>query len=385
MKYLRFFLVLFILLNVLLSSCQKTPDPSESVPPDGTTMSADGEKTEPATEQTTEPTELSVPADKFLLELKDLSLKIELPISWKDRMKIVEDDAMVFLVPPPEDYNVPRDHAFIHLVYMDNPDLYGHTFEEVTQEETLKEMFIVLEDDKIIEKSPIKMMDRNALAVTYSTVREGKTQVNRAYLIDEGKGRFYFIKYMVEAEGLGGLATFASEAEEAVKSLTNFQVDPTIITHEEKEKGFALEVPGDWIINSIGENLWKFRPPVGTYEFPYPQAEMSIRYYPPGEKGKSFEEVTSPEALKSFYQEPTLKREPGKIGATNTMTVLWERLIATAKININKTFEYWAILIDAGEGGFYYCEYHCEKGNDDYAPFCAVVEQIIQSFRMTKP
>jgi hypothetical protein len=63
---------------------------------------------------------------------------------------------------------------------------------------------------------------------------------------------------------------------------------------------------------------------------------------------------------------------------------LWERLIATAKININKTFEYWAILIDAGEGGFYYCEYHCEKGNDDYVPFREAVEQIIQSFRMTK-
>ncbi len=96
------------------------------------------------------------------------------------------------------------------------------------------------------------------------------------------------------------------------------------------------------------------------------------------------EEVTSPEVLKNFYTEPILKREPGKIGAADTMMVLWERLIATAKININKTFEYWAILIDAGEGGFYYCEYHCEKGNDDYVPFREAVEQIIQSFRMTK-
>jgi hypothetical protein len=384
MKKTHLILVILILLSVLLSSCQNAPKPSETVPSGGTTVSTDGEQTDPATKPT-ELTEPSVPADKFLLELKELSLKIVLPISWKDRMEIVEDDATVFLLPPPEDYNVPRDHAFIHLAYMDNPDLYGHTFEEVTREETLNNMFIVSENDKIIEKNPMKMMGRNALAVTYSMVWDNRTQVNRAFLIDAEKGRFYFIKYMVEAEGLDGIVTFASEAEEAVESLSYYQTDPAIITYEEKEKGFALEVPGDWIINKIGERVWKFRPPVGTYEFPYPKAEMSIRYYSPGDEGKSFEEVTSPEVLKSFYPEPILKREPGKIGAADTMTVLWERLIATAKININKTFEYWAILIDAGEGGFYYCEYHCEKGNDDYVPFREAVEQIIQSFRMTKP
>ncbi len=383
MKYLRIFLVLLVLLSVLLSSCENTPEPSETGSPGGTTVSTDGEKTDPATE----PTEPSVPADKFLLELKELSLKIVLPISWKDRMEIVKDGTMVALVPPPEDYNVPDELAYIYLAYTDKTNVYGHSFEEVTQEKTLNNMFIVSENDKIIEKSPMKIIGRNALAVTYSAVFKDVTRVYRAYLIDAEKGRFYIIRYIVEQEGLEGIATFASEADEAVKSLTYYQTDPAVITYEEKEKGFSLEVPGDWIINKLHDTVWSFRPPVGTYDFRYPEAEMFIRYYSSGEKGNSFAEVTSPEVLKSFYTEPILKSEPGKIGTADSMLLLWDRSFTdlTAEGTITKTYEFWATLIDAGEGGFYYCEYHCEKGNDEYAPFRDVAKQIIQTFRMTKP
>lgn len=383
MKKPHLLLALLILLSVLLSSCQNAPDPSEPGSSGGTAVSTDGEKTDPPSE----PTEPSVPADKFLLEIKDLSLKIELPISWKDRMEIVKDGTMVALVPPPEDYNVPDELAYIYLAYMDKTNVYGHSFEEVTQEKTLNNMFIVSENDKIIEKSPMKMIGRNALAVTYSTVFKDVTQVFRTYLIDAEKGRFYIIRYIVEKEGLEGLATFAREADEAVKSLTYYQTDPAIITYEETEKGFALEVPGDWIINKMHDTVWSFRPPVGTYDFRYPEAEMFIRYYPSGEKGKSFAEVTSPEVLKSFYTEPIIKSEPGKIGTADSMLLLWDRSFGTLTTEglVDTTYEYWATLIDAGEGGFYYCEYHCEKGNDDYTPFCDVAKQIIQSFRMTKP
>ncbi len=252
----RFVSILLVLALLSVPACTKestppdtAPKPSETGSPDGSTVPADGEKTD----QPTAPTEPSVPADKFLLEIKELSLKIELPISWKDRMEIVKDGAMVALVPPPEDYNVPDELAYIYMAYIDKTNVYGHSFEEVTQEKTLNNMFIVSENDKIIEKSPMKMIGKNALAVTYSTVFKDVTQVYRTYLIDAEKGRFYIIRYIVEKEGLDGLATFASEADEAVKSLTYYQTAPAVIIYEEKEKGFTLEVPGDKALSYLGE------------------------------------------------------------------------------------------------------------------------------------
>lgn len=228
MKKLRLFLVVLLLLSFLMSSCQQNaPKPSEAVvPPDGTTVPAngttaltDGEKTDPPNE----PTELSVPADKFQLELKELNIKIELPLAWKDRMEISQDGALAALTPPPEDYGVPEDLAYIYMEYVDEPDVFGNTFEKATSKESLINMLILSEGqgDKLIERTPLEIKGRNALKVTYSTTSVGEPEeIRRAYLIDDGEGRFYFIKFIIEKEGLDGLSTFASEAEEAVTSLT---------------------------------------------------------------------------------------------------------------------------------------------------------------------
>lgn len=217
MKKPHLILVLLVLLGVLLSSCQNAPKPSETVvPPSDTTVPTDGEKTNPTTEQ-------SVAAGEFQLELKELNLKIELPLAWKDRMEIAQDGTLMALSPPPEDYGVPEDLAYIYMEYVDDPDDFGYTFEEATGKEALIYILVLREGqgDKLIERTPLEIKGRNALKVTYSTISIGEPEeIHRAYLIDDGEGRFYFIKFIIEKEGLDGLSTFANEAEEAVKSIT---------------------------------------------------------------------------------------------------------------------------------------------------------------------
>ncbi len=218
MKRLYPFLVVLLLLSFLLSSCQQNaPKPSETVVlPGDTTVPTEGENTDPATE-------LSVAADKFQLELKALNLTIELPLAWKDRMEIAQDGTLMALSPPPEDYGVPEDLAYIYMEYADDPDDFGYTFEEATGKEALIYILVLREGqgDKLIERTPLEIKGRNALKVTYSTISIGEPEeIHRAYLIDDREGRFYFIKFIIEKEGLDGISTFASEAEEAVKSIT---------------------------------------------------------------------------------------------------------------------------------------------------------------------
>ena len=216
MKRLCLFLAVLILISILLSSCeQNAPKPSETVvPPSDATVPTDGK-----TDSTTEP---SVAAAEFQLELKELNLTIQLPLAWKDRMEISQDGVMVALAPPPEDYVVPEDLAYIYIEYVDEPDVNCDTFEKATSKESLIYMLVLREGqgDKLIERTPLEIKGRNALRVTYSTISVGESEeVHRAYLIDDEEGRFYFIKFIIEKEGLDGLATFAGEAEEAVKSL----------------------------------------------------------------------------------------------------------------------------------------------------------------------
>lgn len=397
MKNLKFLLVCMVLLSVLLCSCQKAPAPGSQTVPEttasggsvqpsdsgGSVQSSDTsatgeEKTDPSSEPTAAP-------DRFLLELKELSLKIELPLAWKDRMEIWKGDAAIALLPSPEDYNVPERTAYIYLDYMDVPTQFGDTFEQASSEKSIQTLLNFSAGDKVTEKSPTTVMGRQALQLTYSkTDSNGKEKIFRGCMIDDDKGRFYFVYYLVEQEGLDGLASFAGEAQKAVESLAPFHADPAVVTFEDKDKGFALDLPGNWIAGKTGENTWTFRPPVHTYDFPYPETKVNIAYYPPGEKGQSFEEVTSPENLKKISTSPTLTSEPGKIGEASAMFLCdeWEYVVDSTHVYV---FENRITLIDAGGGGYYFIKFVCEKDNDAYTSFREAVEPIIQTFRMTKP
>jgi hypothetical protein len=68
----------------------------------------------------------------------------------------------------------------------------------MTSEEYLDKILYLEKDkgEKIIEKSPLKMMGKDALMFSYSDIdSEGKETIYRSYFIDDGeKGRCY--KYL---------------------------------------------------------------------------------------------------------------------------------------------------------------------------------------------
>lgn len=210
----RLVAIVLVLALVCVAACAK-----ETTPPDTSPSVSDSET--PGIVETTPPT-TPVREETFSFEWNEVGLKIDLPISWQDRMEISQDGVLLALTPPPEDYGIPEDLAYIFMEYVDEPDVFGDTFEKATSKESLIDMLVLSEGrgDKLIERTPLNMMDRNALKVTYSMKSlEEPEEVYRAYLIDDGNGCFYIIKFIIEKEGCDGLATFASEAEEAVKSL----------------------------------------------------------------------------------------------------------------------------------------------------------------------
>ncbi|MGI6090406.1 MAG: hypothetical protein ACOYEL_03335 [Saccharofermentanales bacterium] len=386
-------LLALVMMVGLLAACgaketktTKAQAEGTDTPPAG--KSKDGAEVEKtgAPEETEAPTETEEPvaADKFLLELKELSMKIELPISWQDRMTVFRDSTRVALLPPPEEYDLPENKAGILIEYVDIPRYYGHTFAEATSDDLLLEARSLPSMDYITEKVAMKLMGRDALKLTYYQLTSKKKKlVQTDYLIDDDKGRFYRINVPVATEGLEGLATFVADAEEAVESITPFLVDPAVITYEEKEGGFALDLPGNWNINKNEDgNAWMFQPPVHTYDCPHNETKLNIIHYAQGEKGNSFAEVTSPEGIKQFTDGVVATSEPGKIGAADAVFVRWEREVGLPPDSMK--YEYLVTLIDDGKGGFYYCTYSHEVGNETYQAFLAAVEQIMQTFRLIK-
>ena len=296
---------------------------NKTTPPD--TLSSTPESEIPNVVKTTAPLESeettlpTMPAtETFSFESKEVGLKFEFPVSWKDKMETVEDFNRLLVFPPSQDYGVPEKKVNLSVCYFDNPWLYGDSFEKMTSEEYLDKILYLEKDkgEKIIEKSPLKMMGKDALMFSYSDIdSEGKETIYRSYFIDDEKGRCYKVSFPVEHEGWEGLKTFAVEAQRAVESMNLLILtDSRPVTFEDKDMGFAFEYPENWHAYKRADDSWRITPPMRTYDFPYFMGGLSLSYTPPGQYGNSFEEINWPPILESITKLPDLQIELSKIG-----------------------------------------------------------------------
>lgn len=379
----RLIAIVLVLALASVIACTK-----ESTPPDTSPSTSDSETpgtvetTPPASKETTPPT-TPVQEETFSFESKEVGLKFEFPVSWKEKMETVEDANRFLVFPPSQDYGVPEKKVNLSVVYFDNPWLYGDTFEKTTGDESLGKILYLEKDkgEKIIEKNPLKIMDKDALMFTYSDVdSEGKETIYRSYFIDDGKGRCYKVSFPVEREGWEGLKTFAGQAQRVVESMSLLLIaDPTPITFEDKDTGFAFEYPGNWHAYKKDDQSWRITPPLRTYDFPYPFGGITLSYTPPGQYGNSFEEINWPPILEAITNLPDLQIESSKIGQAQALILRTVQKVPEFSITLERT----RILIDAGKGGFYLFGYNAEEGNQAYEPFLAELNKIVQSFRMT--
>ncbi len=362
-------------------SSSKTPVVADTTTPDTSPSASDAET--PDIADTTAPPTMPA-AETFSYEAKEMRLKFELPLTWKDKIQIREDSGLFIVYLPGQDYGVPEKEIHLIVKYIDDPGFFGDTFDKTTSEENIKTILNLLyEEEKIVEKNPVKIMDRDALLVTYSKVvsEEGKVATKRCYLIDDDKGRCYMALFPVELEGSKGIDTFAGEAQQVVESMSSFALtDSTPITFEDKESGFTFEYPGNWHTYKT-DMLWKITPTVHTYDFPFIYAGISLSYTPPGTFGNSLEEINWAPILETIAEAPKPQVESVKIGDAQALILRTEQEIPRNALTLVRT----KVLIDAGKGSFYLFGYEYAKDNQAYEPFCAEVEKMIQTFRLTNP
>jgi hypothetical protein len=379
----RLIAIVLALTLIGLAACTNKTTPPDTLPStsESEIPSVVKTTTSPESEEMTLPT---MPAtETFSFESKEVRLKFEFPVSWKDKMETVEDVNRFLIFPPSQDYGVPEKKVNLSVYYFDNPWLYGDSFEKTTSEEYLDKILYLEKDkgEKIIEKSPLKMMGKDALMFIYSDVdSEGKETIYRSYFIDDEKGRCYKVSFPVEREGWDGLKTFAVEAQRAVESMNLLILtDSKPAIFEDKDMGFAFEHPGNWHAYKRDDDSWRITPPMRTYDFPYFMGGLSLSYTPPGQYGNSFEEINWPPILEAITKLPDLQIELSKIGNAQALIL---HTVQQAQ-GYSATFVWTRILIDAGEGGFYLFGYNTEKDNQAYEPFLAEVKKIVQSFRIT--
>ncbi len=379
----RLISILLVLALLSIPACTKESTPPDTLPSTSASEMPSSMDTTipPESEETAPPT---LPAtETFSFESKEVCLKFEFPVSWKDKMETVEDANRFFVFPPSQDYGVPWKKVNLTVNYFDNPLLYGDSFEKMTSEEYFDKILYLIKDkgEKIIEKSSLKVMGKDALMLTYTKVdEEGNETTYCSYIIDDEKGRCYKVSFPVEREGWEGLKTFAAEAQRVVESMSLLLItDPTPITFEDTDMGFAFEYPGNWHAYKRDDNSWRITPPMRTYDFPYPYGGITLSYTPPGMYGNSFEEINWPPILETITNLPDLQIELSKIGKAQALIL---RTVQKAQ-GYPITLVWTRILIDAGKGGFYLFGYNTEKDNQAYEPFLAEVEKIVQSFRMT--
>jgi len=378
----RLVAIVLALALIGLAACSDKTNPPDTLPStsDSETPSV-ADTTPPESEKPAPPT---LPAtETFSFESKEVRLKFEFPVSWKEKVETVEDANRLLVFPPNQDYGVPEKKVNLSVAYFDNPWLYGDYFEKMTSEEHLDKILYLEKSkgEKIIEKCPLKIMDKDALMFTYSDVdEEGKETIYRSYFIDDEKGRCYKVSFPVAREGWEGLETFALEAQRVVESMSPLLLtDPTPITFEDKDMGFAFEYPGNWHAYKRSDNSWRITPPMRTYDFPYSLGGVFLSYTPPGQYGNSFEEINWPPILQAITGLPDWQLEVSKIGKSQVLILRSVQKPQGYPI----TLEWTRILIDAGKGGFYLFGYNAEKDNHAYEPFLAEVEKIVLSFRMT--
>ena len=167
------------------ASSDTLPSASDSATPSvaDTVTSQQNQRREELTQSTTPATET------FSYKSKGMQLQFEFPLSWKEKLQTEDNSGHLFVYPPGQNYGVPEKSVYLSVGYLDNPWVYGDTFEQTTSEETIETKILYINKDKgekIIEKSPLKIMDRDAWRVTYSKiVSEGKSFTGRLYLIDD--------------------------------------------------------------------------------------------------------------------------------------------------------------------------------------------------------
>ncbi|MGI6090405.1 MAG: hypothetical protein ACOYEL_03330 [Saccharofermentanales bacterium] len=392
-----------ILALISLAACAKKTNPPDNLPstsgsetsdvagkthPDTSPSASDSET--PDVAATTEPPESektappTMPATEiFAYEAKEMRLKFEFPLTWKDKMQVQENSGLFRVNLPGQDYSVPEKEIHLVVKYIDDPWYFGDTFEKTTSEESIKAILnFSYPEDKIVDKSPVKIMDRDALLVTYSkVVSEGKVATKRCYLIDDDKGRCYAALFPIELEGSKGIDTFAGEAQQVVESMiSSVLTDSTPITYEDKESGFTFEYPGNWHAYK-NDMLWKITPSVHTYDFPFIYAGISLSYTPPGVYGNSLEEINWTPILETIVEASKPQVEPAKIGDAQALILRTEQKIPRNALTLVST----KVLIDAGKGSFYLFGYEYAKDNPAYEPFRAEAEKMIQTFRITNP